>query len=129
MDSAPSLHNNLPRQLTSLVGREREIASVCELLRRDDVHLVTLTGPPGIGKTRLGVEVAAGLRGDFPEGVYFVNLAPISDYELVVQATANVLGIRQAGDQPLLDVLARSLSHKRILLLLDNFEQVLPAAS
>src|SRR5436190_1544039 len=128
MDSAPILHSNLPRQLTSLVGREREVAAVCGLLRRDDVHLVTLTGPPGIGKTRLGVEVASCLQGDFAHGVYFVNLAPISAPELVLHATANALGSRQVGDQPLLDVLKSSLANKRMLLLLDNFEQVLTAA-
>lgn len=128
MDSPPSLHNNLPRQLTSLIGREREVATVCELLRRDDVHLVTLTGPPGIGKTRLGMEVAASLRGDFADGVYFVNLTPISNPKLVAQAIANVLGIKQVDDHLLLDVLVRSLSKRQVLLLLDNFEQVLPAA-
>lgn len=119
--------HNVPVQLTSLVGREREVTAICELLRRDDIRLLTLTGAPGIGKTRLGIEVGASLLGHFLGGIYFVNLAAIIDPDLVVQAIATTLGIRQIGDQSLEENLCRFLSGRQILLLLDNFEQVLTA--
>src|SRR4051794_23539664 len=93
--------HNVPVQLTSLVGREQEVAAIHDLLRRDDIRLLTLTGAPGIGKTRLGMEVATGLLDDFLDGVYFANLAPVTDPEGVVQAIATALGIRQIGDRPL----------------------------
>src|SRR5690242_2642247 len=93
--------HNIPVQLTSLVGRQAEVTSLRELLRRDDIRLVTLTGAPGIGKTRLAVEAAVGLLDDFGDGIYFVNLAPITDPDKVVQAIAATLGIRQIGDQSL----------------------------
>ena len=127
MISQPSPPSNLPLQLTSLVGRDREVPVVSELLCRDNVRLLTLTGPPGIGKTRLGIQVATNLLADFADGIYFINLAPISDPGLVVPAIAQILGVRQAGDQPLLYGLKRFLFGRQILLLLDNFEQVVPA--
>jgi predicted ATPase/DNA-binding CsgD family transcriptional regulator len=119
---------NLPAQLTPLIGRKQEVASVCALLRHPEVRLVTLTGPGGVGKTRLGLEVAADLLDDFPDGVCFVPLAPISDPDLVVPALAQTLGIKEAGEQPEADLLQAYLQDKHLLLLLDNFEQVLPAA-
>jgi predicted ATPase/DNA-binding CsgD family transcriptional regulator len=96
---------------------------------RDDVRLQTLTGPPGIGKTRLAIQVARSLLAHFPDGAYFINLAPVSNPNAVVQAIAGTLGVGQFRQQPLLDVLESSLSEKRMLLLLDNFEQVLLAGS
>src|SRR5262249_30101453 len=90
--------------------------------------LVTLTGPGGIGKTRLGVQAAAALLDDFPDGVYFVDLAPIREPPLVISAIAQTLGIRETGGQPLVTQLKQFLGDKRMLLLLDNFEQVLDAA-
>jgi predicted ATPase/DNA-binding CsgD family transcriptional regulator/Tfp pilus assembly protein PilF len=128
VNSRPLPPNNLPLQLTSLVGRERETAAVCELLRRDEVRLVTLTGPPGIGKTRLGIEVAANLLSEFDHGVFFVNLAPVVNPEFVTPAIAGTLGMREAGDQSPFQNLKRFLSERRILLVLDNFEQVVEAA-
>src|SRR3954462_2153177 len=104
-DAAIQHHNrpltlhNVPVQLTSLVGREREVAAICELLRRDDIRLLTLTGAPGIGKTRLGIEAVTSLLGSFTDGIYFVNLAPVTDPDAVVHAMAAALGIRQVGDQ------------------------------
>ena len=121
--------NNLPVQLTSLIGREQEIATVQRLLSREDVRLLTLTGPGGTGKTRLGLQVAAELSDRLADGVFFVNLAPISDPALVVPTIAQTLEVKETGNQSLLDLLKVSLRDKHLLLLLDNFEQVISAAS
>jgi hypothetical protein len=120
--------HNLPAQPTPLIGREQEIGAVCTLLRRTEVRLATLTGPGGVGKTRLGLEVVTDLLHDFTDGVCFVPLAPVSDPDQVIPTTAQTLGIKEAGERPLLDLLQTSLQDKRLLLLLDNFEQVLAAA-
>jgi predicted ATPase/class 3 adenylate cyclase len=120
--------NNLPIQPTSLIGREKEVATVRHLLHRDDVRLLTLTGPGGTGKTRLGLQVAAELSDSFAHGVFFVNVAPISDPALVVTTIANTLEVRENTDQALLDLLKADLRDKQLLLLLDNFEQVASAA-
>ncbi|GAC1347255.1 MAG: LuxR family transcriptional regulator [Ktedonobacteraceae bacterium] len=121
-------HHNLPVQLTLLIGREKEVATIQRLLQRQEVRLLTLTGPGGTGKTRLGLQVAAELGDLFSDGVYFVNLAPISDPALVVPTIAQALDLKETGDQPLLDILKMSLRDKQLLLLLDNFEQVISAA-
>ncbi len=120
--------HNLPVQLTSLIGREQEVAAVCHLLQRQEVRLLTLTGPGGTGKTRLGLQVAAELSETFSDGVFFVNLAPLSDPELVVPTIAQALGVKEAAGQPLLDLVSAWLREKELLLLLDNFEQVAEAA-
>jgi predicted ATPase/class 3 adenylate cyclase len=119
---------NLPLQSTLLIGRENEIASVCSLLRRADIRLVTLTGPGGTGKTRLALQSAAELVDDFGDGVWFINLAPISDLDLVATTIAQTLGVRETGSRPLRDSLQDYLREKQLLLLLDNFEQVVDAA-
>src|SRR3989442_3843693 len=118
---------NLPAQLTPLIGRAQEIQAVCSLLRRAEVRLVTLTGPGGVGKTRLGLQIATDLRDDFADGVCFVPLAPIRDPDLVVPTIAQELGINEVGGRPLLNRLQADVRDKRLLLLLDNFEQVLAA--
>src|SRR3954454_9219748 len=133
LNPGPRPPNNLPFQLTSLVGRESEVAAVSELLGREDVRLLTLTGPPGIGKTRLGIQVAAlqlsVLRASsFPDGVFFVNLAPITDPDLVITTIVYTLGVSQIGDQSLMQCLKRFLAERQLLLVLDNFEQVVEAA-
>ena len=120
--------HNLPVQLTSLIGREQEVAAVWHLLQRQEVRLLTLTGPGGTGKTRLGLQVAAELSEEFSDGVFFVNLAPLSDPELVVPTIAQTLGLKEAAGQPLLDLVSAWLREKELLLLLDNFEQVAEAA-
>ncbi len=120
--------HNLPVQLTPLIGREREVAAVGQLLQREEVRLLTLTGPGGTGKTRLGLQMAAQLSEVFSDGVFFVNLAPLSDPELVVPTIAQALGVKEEFGQPLIDLLSASLREKELLLLLDNFEQVVGAA-
>src|SRR5437764_1449902 len=125
----PVPKHTLPVQLTPLIGREQEVSAVCILLRRPDVRLLTLIGPPGIGKTRLALQVATELIDDFADGVFFVSLAPISDLALVAPTIAQAFELREAGNQPITGLLQAYLQHKHLLLLLDNFEQVLPAAS
>ena len=120
--------HNLPRQLSPLLGREQEEAAVCSLLRRSEVRLLTLTGPGGIGKTRLSLLVAAELLDDFRDGACFVSLAPISDAALVLPTIAQALGLKESSEQPVPDMLKAFLSDKDFLLLLDNFEQIVSAA-
>ena len=120
--------HNLPIQPTPLIGREREVAAVQRLLLREDVRLLTLTGPGGSGKTRLGLHVAAELSDHFTDGIYFVNLAPISDAELVVQTIAQTLGMKESPTRSMVEQLQTFLQEKLLLLVLDNFEQVVSAA-
>jgi predicted ATPase len=119
--------SNLPSVSSPLVGRERELAAVTELLRRPDVRLVTLVGVGGTGKTRLSLEVASLLSSEFGN-VLFVDLAPISDAALVGNAIAEALGVGEARDQPLLETLRARIGDDAMLLVLDNFEQVIEAA-
>jgi predicted ATPase/class 3 adenylate cyclase/Tfp pilus assembly protein PilF len=125
LDNRP---NNLPVQLTPVIGRENETKSVYSLLRKDEVRLVTLTGPGGTGKTRLALQSAAEMLDDFEGGIYFVDLAPITDEDLVVSTISQTLGVKEVGGEALLDTLKAYLKEKAILLVLDNFEQVVGAA-
>jgi predicted ATPase/DNA-binding CsgD family transcriptional regulator len=120
--------HNLPTQLTSLVGREREVAAACTLLRRPDVRLLTIVGTGGIGKTRLGMQIATELLDAFSDGVCLVLLASISDPDLVVSTLCQTLGVKEVGAEPLSDLLKNYLQDKDLLLVLDNFEQVVAAA-
>jgi predicted ATPase/serine/threonine protein kinase len=122
---------NLPLQRTGFVGREKEVAAAQELLLRQDVRLVTVTGPGGIGKTRLGTQVAHGLVEHFSGGTYFVPLSAISDPDLVPSMIVQALGLREAGGQSPLETLKRNLQDSLrapVLLLLDNFEHLMEAA-
>jgi predicted ATPase/DNA-binding CsgD family transcriptional regulator len=120
--------HNLPVQLTSFIGREKEVAKAAQMVLRDDVRLLTLTGPGGIGKTRLGLQVAAELSEQFADGVFFVNLAPIGDPALVLPTIAQTLGVQESAMRSVLDILQSVLQEKQMLLVLDNFEQVMSAA-
>ncbi|HEX6606869.1 MAG TPA: tetratricopeptide repeat protein, partial [Chloroflexia bacterium] len=121
--------HNLPVQPTPLIGRETELAAVAQLLRRPAVRLVTLTGAGGTGKTRLALQAAADRLEDLPDGAWFVNLAPLSDPALVPSAIATALDVREAPGRSLLQAVQDYLRDKRLLLVLDNFEQILVAAS
>jgi predicted ATPase/transcriptional regulator with XRE-family HTH domain len=120
--------NNLPASLTRLIGRKPDIAAARNVLLRGDTRLLTLLGPPGIGKTHLSMVVASGLLDAFAGGVYFVALAPIGDPARVLPAIAHTLGIVTQDNQPLVERLANYLRDKRLLMLLDNWEHLLEAA-
>jgi len=113
---------HLPTPATPFVGRREEVASVLERFRKDGARLVTLTGPGGTGKTRLALQVARELSRDYADGVYFVDLAPVSDPDRLADAIANALGVPDAGH------VSEYLEQRQVLLLLDNFEQIDPAA-
>jgi predicted ATPase/class 3 adenylate cyclase len=123
LDATP---NNLPIQATAFFGRETQIAEVVEELGR--ARLVTLTGPGGTGKTRLSLQVAASLIGKFPDGVFFVPLGPITQADLVVPAIAHEVGLPDRGGSRPMERLHAHLRERRVLLVLDNFEQVIDAA-
>ena len=118
----------LPSPLTRLLGRDAELATVTRMLADDGDRLVTLTGPGGIGKSRLAIAAARAVEASFPDGVVFVDLAPVVDPELVITTISNSLGIRDTGDEPIGDKLRRALADRRTLLVLDNVEQVVEAA-
>ena len=125
---------NLPAQTTSFIGREREVLAVAELLRREAVRLVTVTGTAGVGKTRLAITVAAALTSSaayspFPDGVWFVPMAPFVESDMMLSGIAQVLRVRESAPGSLQDDLLRFLHRKQILFLLDNFEHLMPAAA
>lgn len=120
---------NLPAPLTPLVGRAAEIDTITGWLRRREMRLLTLTGPVGVGKTRLALEAGWRLLAEYREGVYLVTLASVQDPTLVTSAMATALGVREARDRDLAQSVAAFLATREVLLIFDNFEHLLPAAS
>jgi excisionase family DNA binding protein len=120
--------DGIPEPVTALIGREREMATAIDMLRREDIRLLTLTGAGGIGKTRLGLEVASRVRADFADGVLVVPLAEVADPGLVATAIADRLGIPNPASADGQGMLVSALREARALLVLDNFEHVLAAA-
>ncbi|MBA3806168.1 MAG: protein kinase, partial [Acidobacteria bacterium] len=120
--------HNLSAELTLLIGRERETAELMQMLRREDVRLVTLTGIGGTGKTRLALSVARASLTEFASGIFFIDLSAISETGLVASAVAQPLGVKETGNTPLKESLKEYLREKQVLLVLDNFEQVIDAA-
>jgi predicted ATPase len=120
--------NNLPLQPTPFLGREEQVGHVVDLLSREDVRLLTITGPGGVGKTRVALQAAADVLEDFPDGVWFVDLSALADASLVPSAIAGALGVREEGSE-IANRLAAMLAGKHLLLVLDNFERVVDAAS
>ena len=132
-ESVPSITDQpalkLPAQSTPLVGRRASRTAIQGLYRREKARLVTLTGPGGVGKTRLGIQIALDLRPDFAAGVFFVSLTSIQEPDLVISAIAEALAVLQADNRTVLECVQIWLRNQQILLLLDNFEHVIPAAS
>ena len=126
-ETSDGAEHNLPAPMTSFVGREREMVEVKRTLAM--TRLLTLTGAGGTGKTRLSLEVARDLLGTYPGGVWLVELAPISDPELVAQDVANVLGVQERPGEPLADTLVDALAAKEMLLVVDNCEHVVEGAA
>jgi excisionase family DNA binding protein len=125
---APDGMEPLPVPLTPLIGRAEERARVSDLLRGREVRLLTMTGPGGIGKTRLAIAVAGEVAADFPDGVVFVDLTPITREEFVLAAIAEALGLRESARQELQQRVRAFLRRRRILMILDNVEHLIAAA-
>ena len=123
----PKLRNNLPAQASSFIGRDAQLAEVRRLL--EGSRLVTLAGAGGAGKTRLGLQAAAGLADGSGDGVWFVDLAPLQDGELVAAATASVLGIREDAGRPITETLVEGVGDRSLLVLLDNCEHLIDACA
>jgi predicted ATPase/class 3 adenylate cyclase len=125
--SLESTPNNLPQQLSSFVGREREVVEIRKLL--GETRLLTLVGAGGLGKTRLTLQVAAAVLDAYPDGVWFVELAPLSDARLVPQAVASVLGVTEEAGRPVIEALIKLAADRRLLLILDNCEHLVDACA
>ena len=123
--SANLPRSNLPIMVTSLIGREKEIAEIQDYLLSPDVHLVTLTGPPGIGKTRLSIESARRALPDFPQGVFFVALAPLDSPALIPVTVAQAMGYVGAGNVSTMEQLKEGIGNKQLLIVLDNCEHLI----
>jgi predicted ATPase/class 3 adenylate cyclase len=129
LEAVGATQGSLPALTTTLVGRRSEIAGLMQLLTHDGVRLVTLTGPGGVGKTRLAIEVARAIAAEGQIAVAFVELAPLADPVLVPHAIASAVGVQQRADRPLLETLGEVLRTARLLLVLDNCEHLVAACA
>ncbi len=128
--SAPAVRpTNLPAEPTPLIGREQEVTAIRTLMQRSEVRMVTLVGPPGAGKTRLALKVAATVADEFADGVFFVALSTLREAALVAPTIAQAIVLLEPRGQSPAETLARRLQDKQVLLVLDNFEQVMPSAT
>jgi predicted ATPase/class 3 adenylate cyclase len=127
IQSLSSLSNNIPPQLSSFIGRERELAEVRQRLEK--TRLLTLIGPGGTGKTRLSLQLATEMVPNFDDGVWFVELAPLADPALVLQSIASVLGVRAQAGMPLMTIVIDYLREKNLLLILDNCEHLIETSA
>jgi hypothetical protein len=124
-----SAHRRVPAQPIPLIGRQAELEANRAFLLSSDVRLLTLGGPGGVGKTRLALAVAADMANRFADGAIFVDLSPVSDWLDVLPAIALALGLREASTRSIQEMLQRAIGDSELLLVLDNFEHVLPAAT
>jgi len=127
LDTQKTINHNLPVKLTSFIGRERELEEI--RTRLEDARLLTLIGPGGTGKTRLSIQLGGEQLSTFPDGVWMVELAPISDAALIPQTIASVFGLRESPDRPLIEIVTDYLRAKRSLLILDNCEHLIAACA
>ncbi|HEY7787989.1 MAG TPA: adenylate/guanylate cyclase domain-containing protein, partial [Casimicrobiaceae bacterium] len=125
--SLEAIPNNLPQQVTSFIGRDRELTEIRDLLRRE--RLVTVVGTGGLGKTRLSLHAAADALDDFPDGVWLVELAPLADLQRVPQAVASVLGVKEESGRSVSQALVRYCSDRTLLIILDNCEHLIGACA
>ena len=122
------VRNNLPPLITPFIGRQKELEITSDLLQREDVRLLSLTGPGGTGKTRLGIQLASHLMDNYNDGVFFIDLSTAMDTDSLFAAAARTLGLREISDRNILDEIKKYLHNRKMLLLLDNFEQLTMAA-
>lgn len=123
-----ALQENLPKRITTFIGRENQVSEIMQILQSPECRLLTLTGPGGVGKTRMAIEIASHVRDNFSDGLAFVDLAPIAEPGQVVNRIARVLGVKEAPSQALIDNLKLELQQKDFLLIMDNYEQVIETA-